>query len=268
MSVDFSRDGQIGTVTLNQPERLNALDSAQLRLLLSVLSEVRGDDDVRCVIVTGAGERAFAAGANITEMVDFNQTDGLAFARLGHAATAALENLPQPVIAAMHGFALGGGCEIALACDIRLGSTALQIGQPEVSLGVPPGWGGTQRLPRLIGPGLAAELILTGRRVGADEALRIGLVNAIYEPERLLPEAHELAERIAANSPLANRAAKRAMSLAFSGEPGMGLAAEADLFAASFETVDQREGMSAFLEKRRPTFRPVGNGHAPIAGEG
>ncbi len=168
MSVDLTRDGHIATVTINLAERLNALDSGQLTLLLGVLAEIGSDEDIRCVILTGAGDRAFAAGANIAEMASFDSTQALAFARLGHRATAALESLPQPVIAAVHGFALGGGCELALACDMRLASTTLRIGQPEVGLGVPPGWGGTQRLPRLIGPGFAAELILTGRQIGAD----------------------------------------------------------------------------------------------------
>ena len=268
MSVDLTRESHIATVTINQPERLNALDSGQLRMLIGVLAEIRDDDDIRCVILTGGGDRAFVAGANIAEMARFDRTRALAFARLGHKATAAIEYLPQPVIAAMHGYALGGGCEIALACDIRVGSTTLRIGQPEVGLGVPPGWGGTQRLPRLVGPGLAAELILTGRQIGAEEALRMGLVNAIHEPERLMPAARELAERIGANSPLANRTAKRAMSLAFGGDIGSGFATEVEVFAGSFGTADQREGMNAFLEKRRPTFQTNRDRDSTMAGEG
>ena len=253
MAVDLERAEGVATITLNRPKALNAFDTGQLERLLEMLREVRDDRAVRCVILTGAGDRAFAAGADIKAMADFSPHDGLAFGRLGQAVTAAVEGLPQPVIAAVNGFAFGGGCELALACDLRLASETAQFAQPEVSLGIPPGWGGTQRLPRLVGPGLAAELILTGRRVAADEALRIGLVNAVHPADRLLPEATALARSIAANSPRAVSAAKRAMSLAF-GTPDNGLAAELALFDQSFGTADQREGMRAFVEKRPATF--------------
>jgi enoyl-CoA hydratase len=256
MAVDVERNEGIAIVSLNRPQALNAFSTEQLELLLAALRVLRGDRAVRCVILTGAGEKAFAAGADIKEMVDLSATSGLAFGRLGHAVTAAAEALPQPVIAAVNGYAFGGGCELALAADIRLAGENALFAQPEVSLGIPPGWGGSQRLPRLIGPGLAAELIFTGRRVGADEALRIGLVNAVYPPDQLLPEATKLAARIAANSPSAVRAAKRAMALAFAGDPAAGLATELTLFGQSFGTPDQREGMGAFLAKRPPTFPP------------
>lgn len=254
MAVDVTRENAVVTVTMNRPEALNAFNTAQLRALLAAFREVRDDRSVRCVILTGAGTKAFAAGADIKEMVDLEGQRAVAFARLGHAVANAIEELPQPVIAAVNGFAIGGGSELALACDIRLAAENAQFAQPEVTLGIPPGWGATQRLPRVVGPGMAAELIFSGRRVNAEEALRIGLVNAVYAADRLLSEAQQLATVIAANSPRAVTAAKRAMSLAEAGNPGAGLDAEAALFAESFGDADQREGMRAFLEKRRAVF--------------
>jgi enoyl-CoA hydratase len=254
MAVDVERQDDIAIVTMNRPEALNAFNADQLTAMVSTFRTLRGDRSVRCVILTGAGERAFAAGADIKEMAELSPPDGLAFGRLGHAAVNAVEGLPQPVIAAVNGFALGGGCEIALASDIRLASESAVFAQPEVGLGIPPGWGATQRLTRLIGPGFAAELILTGRRVKADEALRIGLVNAVYPADQLIPEAVKLAKQIAANSPRAVRGAKRLMQLAFNGQIASGLETEVRLFGESFGTADQREGMRAFVEKRQPLF--------------
>ena len=253
MAVDLTRDGAIATLTLNRPEALNAFDEAQLTALLDALARVRDDRNARCLILTGAGERAFAAGADIKRMQAMTPDEFDNFGRLGQRAALAIEALPQPAIAAVNGFALGGGCEMALACDIRLASEAAVFAQPEVLLGIPPGWGGSQRLPRLVGAGIAAEMIFTGRRVDAAEALRIGLVNAVYPADRLLAEAKALAETIAANSPRAVRAAKAAIGAAF-GDTARGLALEAELFSASFGTADQREGMSAFVEKRKPAF--------------
>lgn len=254
MTVDLTRDGHIATLTLNRPDALNAFNSVQLQTFLDRLDEVRNDSSVRVVILTGAGERAFAAGADIKEMVDLDRDGGLAFGRLGHAITRGVETLPQPVIAAVNGFALGGGCELALGADIRLCSENAVFAQPEVSLGIPPGWGGSQRLVRAVGPGMAAELILSGRRVKAEEALRIGLVNAVYPLAELMPKAIELATSIAANSPLAVRASKRLMQLAFNGQVVSGLDTECNLFADAFATADQKEGMRAFVEKRTPAF--------------
>ena len=254
MAIDVEVAEGIATVTMNRPRALNAFDTAQLERLLAALRELRSNRAVRCVILTGAGDKAFAAGADIKEMAELSPLAGLAFGRLGHAVTAAVENLPQPAIAAVNGYAFGGGCELALACDIRLAAEGAQFAQPEVGLGIPPGWGGTQRLPRLVGPGLAAELIFTGRRVAAEEALRIGLVNAVYPADQLLPEATKLARAIAAKSPAAVMAAKRLMALAFAGNPNAGLATELDLFGQAFGTADQREGMRAFVEKRPAAF--------------
>ena len=254
MAVEVERADGVATVTLNRPQALNAFDTPQLQRLLEAIRGLREERAVRCVVLTGAGDKAFAAGADIKEMAAKSETEAMAFGRLGHAVTAAVEGLPQPTIAAVNGYAFGGGCELALACDIRLASKRAQFSQPEVELGIPPGWGGTQRLPRLVGPGRAAELIFTGRRVAADEALRIGLVNAVYPADTLLAEATAMARRIAENSPRAIAAAKRALSLAFAGNPAAGLATEAALFAESFGTEDQREGMQAFVEKRRAAF--------------
>src|SRR6185437_11029635 len=167
------------------------------------IQTLSGDHEIRVVILTGAGERAFAAGADIAEMREKGPSEALAFARLGQSICAAIEAAPQPYIAAVNGYALGGGCEVSLACDIRIASENAALGQPEVSLGIPPGWGGTQRLTRLVGPGLARELIYTGRRVKADEALRIGLVNAVYPLNELMDRAREMADSIAANAPVA-----------------------------------------------------------------
>lgn len=254
MAVDVERGEGVATVVMNRPEALNAFNTRQLEDLLAVFRGLREDRSVRCVVLTGAGSKAFASGADIKEMVGLSSDEGLAFGRLGHAVASAIEGLPQPVIAAVNGYAFGGGCEVALACDIRLASENAVFGQPEVGLGIPPGWGGTQRLPRLVGPGIAAELILTGRRVGADEALRIGLVNAVFPPEGLMDEAAALARRIAANSPRAVAAAKRLMCLALNGTIADGLATEVELFGQAFGTADQREGMTAFIEKRTPAF--------------
>lgn len=254
MTVLVDVTDKIATVTLNRPEALNAFNSAQLLAVTEVARDLRERRDVRCVIVTGAGERAFAAGADIKEMANLSPEEGLRFGRRGHAMTAAFELLPQPVIAAVNGFALGGGCELALACDIRVASENAVFAQPEVSLGIPPGWGGSQRLTWVVGPGLASELIFTGRRVNADEALRIGLVNAVYPQAELTEKARELATQIAANAPTAVRSSKALIRMARNDQQESGLEAEAQLFGLAFTTTDQREGMGAFIEKRKPAF--------------
>jgi enoyl-CoA hydratase len=255
LAIDLERRGPVAVVTMNRPEALNAFNAEQLRLLAETFDEIAVDGSIRCVILTGAGERAFAAGADIKEMKDLDGSGGLAFGRAGHRATRSVEELPQPVIAAVNGFALGGGCELALAADIRLASENAVFAQPEVTLGIPPGWGGSQRLPRLVGPGLAAELIFTGRRVKAEEALRIGLVNAVYPLDQLMEAATKLADSIAANSPIAVRSAKQLIRLAFNGQTIDGLASEASAFGESFTTNDQKEGMAAFVEKRAAIFQ-------------
>lgn len=255
MPIDVERRDHVAIVTLNRPEVLNAFNTEHLEILRERIEELSGDRDVRVIVLTGAGHRAFAAGADISEMRDKTPQQALAFARLGQAVAAALESAPQPVIAAVNGFALGGGCELALACDIRLAAENAILGQPEVTLGVPPGWGGSQRLTRLVGPGLAKELIYSGRRVPAEEAVRLGLVNAVYPLEQLLDKAMELAGLIATNAPLAVQASKDAINRAFDVDLDSGLAYEASVFALCFGTADQQEGMGAFLERRKPAFQ-------------
>ncbi len=255
MTIDVECADQIATITINRPEALNALDAVRLELLLASIQATSADPGIRAIILTGAGDRAFAAGADIAAMRDMNAHQALAFAKLGQAVCYSLESAPQPVIAAVNGFALGGGCEIALACDIRICSENAVFGQPEVTLGIPPGWGGTQRLPRLVGPGIAKELIYTGRQVTAQEALAIGLVNGVVPLEQLKESAREMAARIAANAPLAVEFSKVAINRAFEEPLTAGLAEEARLFADAFNTTDQREGMSAFLARRKPHFQ-------------
>ncbi len=255
MSVRVERAEPIATIVLDRPERLNALDTAGLRALLAAVHDLASDERVHVVLLTGAGDRAFAAGADISEMVEKSPSEALAFAELGQAVCRAIEEAPQPHDAAVNGYALGGGCELALACDIRLASERAVFAQPEVTLGIPPGWGGSQRLPRIVPAGIARELLYTGRRVDAAEALRIGLVNAVYPAEELLDRARELAQRIAANGPLAVRSTKAAVRFGLEHGLEAGLAYERQVFAHAFTTEDQREGMRAFLEKRRPTFR-------------
>jgi enoyl-CoA hydratase len=218
------------------------------------LAELAADAGVRALVLTGAGARAFAAGADIKEMLEMGVEEARAWSRLGHEAGRLLETMPKPTIAAVNGFALGGGCELVLACDIRYASEAAKLGQPEVSIGIVPGWGGTQRLARAVGAGRAKELILSGRAVDAEEALRIGLVDAVYPAGELLERALELARALAAKSPLALAEAKRLAGLALQGSYADALDQEAEAFADLFATADQKEGMRAFVEKREPDF--------------
>ncbi len=254
MAVDVEIDEGIAVVTMNRPQALNAFNTEQLDLLAGAFHALGQDRAVRVVILTGAGDRAFAAGADIKEMVDLSPAEGVAFGRKGQALASAVERLPQPVIAAVNGFAFGGGCELAIACDIRLAAENARFAQPEVTLGIPPGWGGTQRLPRLIGPGLAAEMIYTGRQVHAGEAHRIGLVNAVYPLDQLMAAARAMAAQIARNSPAAVRAAKNLIGLVFAGDQAAGLAAEVAGFGAAVASPDRSEGMRAFVEKRAADF--------------
>jgi enoyl-CoA hydratase len=206
------------------------------------------------VVLTGAGEKAFVAGADIKYMQGLGVLEARRWGRLGHACADLLETMPKPTLAAINGFALGGGCELALACDLRYAATSARLGQPEVSIGIIPGWGGTQRLARATGIGFAKELILTGRMVDAEEALQRGLVNAVFPPDELLEGALGVARGLASRSPVALAAAKDACNRAL-GELGPNLAYEANLFAMLFSTDDQKEGMAAFVEKRQPEFR-------------
>jgi enoyl-CoA hydratase len=255
MAIDLERrDDGIAVITINRPEALNAFTSADLGTLLATVKETGADRSIRVVILTGAGERSFVAGADIKEMANKSTEEGRQFGVLGHSVANALEAIPQPVIAAVNGFAFGGGCELALASQIRIASENAQFAQPEVSLGIPPGWGGSQRLPRLIGPGLAAEMIFTARRVKADEALRIGLVNAVYSIAELMPQVIALAGQIAKNSPRAVAASKQLIRRSLDGNVARGLEAEIEALAQAFGSDDQREGMTAFVEKRPAVF--------------
>lgn len=249
--IQLAREGHVAVVTLHRPEALGALHAAMLRELEDAFVQLARDTSVRVAVLTGEG-KAFAAGADIAEMKDFGAQEALAYAQRGAEALYAIEALPQPVIAAVNGFALGGGCELALACDIRIASEKARFGQPEVGLGVIPGFGGTQRLARAVGLGRAMHMILSGRPIGAQEALAIGLVSAVYPPEAFREAALALARTIAENAPLAVQAAKRALRTGADQGLGAGIEAEGLLFAACFGTMDQKEGMSAFLEKRKP----------------
>ena len=254
MTVRVERDGAVAILTLDRPEAMNAFDVATLTALRDRLLELREDDDVRVIVLTGAGERAFAAGADIKYMSELDVDAAKEWGELGHSVGQLLETSPRPTIAAINGFALGGGCELALACDLRYASRNAKLGQPEVNLGLIPGWGGTQRLARICGLGVAKDLILTGRVVAADEALRTGLVNAVYDPEELLERTLDNARAIAAKSPIALRAAKVAINHALQGDHVENLMREADDFGELFASEDAREGMRAFVEKRDARF--------------
>ena len=248
--VKYEQVEMIGVITINRSEALNALNS-------SVLDEI-GDcfdnidiNAVRAVVLTGEGIKSFVAGADIGEMSKLSKTEGEAFGKKGNDIFRKIETFPIPVIAAINGYALGGGCELAMSCDIRICSDNAVFGQPETGLGITPGFGGTQRLARLVGPGMAKQLIYTAKNIKADEALRIGLVNAIYTQEELLETAKKMAKGIAKNAPIAVRACKKAINDGLDVKMDDAIVIEEKLFGSCFETHDQIEGMSSFLEKRK-----------------
>jgi enoyl-CoA hydratase len=245
--IDVTRDGGITVVTIDRQDALNALDVATLTELRDRLRDVAADDEVRVVVLTGAGEKAFAAGADIKYMSGLDRDQAASWGALGHEAATLLETMSKPAIAAINGFALGGGCELALACDLRYASSRARLGQPEINLAIVPGWGGTQRLARVCGIGVAKDLILTGRTVDAAEALRIGLVNEIADP--VLDRALETSRELASKSPSALAVAKRLVNAS----PGS-LALEVEEFGALFDSADTKEGLAAFVEKRSPAF--------------
>ena len=254
MSVTSTRAGAVVTVTIDRPEARNALDRPTLAELATAFEAIERDDAVRCVILTGAGDRAFVAGADVKAMAELDRDGGRAFSAAAQAVADQVEASRVPVIAAVNGFALGGGCELALACDFIYASRTAQFGQPEVGLGVIPGIGGTQRLPRRVGQAHARELIFSGAIIDAAEALRIGLANAVVEPADLLPRVRAVAEQIAAKAPLAIAAAKRAVREGGDLPQAAGMQLERDLFAQMFATRDQKEGMQAFIQKRPPQW--------------
>ena len=251
--VRLEHEGAVSTLTVDRPDRLNALDSEVLGQLRDALEEVAGHAGTRCLIVTGAG-KAFVAGADISAMREMSPEQAREFSQTGHRTFDMIEALAFPAIAAVNGFALGGGCELALACDFVYASEKAKLGQPEVKLGVIPGFGGTQRLVRRVGAARARELIYTGGMIGAEEALRVGLVNAVFPPEALMAEARKTAASIASMGPLAVAAAKRVILDGADTPLPEANAREVDAFARCFDTADQGEGMDAFLAKREPQF--------------
>jgi enoyl-CoA hydratase len=252
VTVRVEREDAVATVMVDRPDAMNALDVATLTELRDQLTGQRDDDGVRVVVLTGAGDRAFIAGADIKYMSGLETDGAKKWGALGHEVAMLLETMPKPTIAAINGFALGGGCELAIACDIRYASPRAKLGQPEINLGIIPGWGGTQRLARVCGIGFAKELILTGRVVDAEEALQRGLVNAVHDP--VLEAALETARLLASKSPVALAAAKAATNRALQGEHAENLRSEADHFGDLFATEDAKEGLKAFIEKREPNF--------------
>ncbi|MEO8290936.1 MAG: enoyl-CoA hydratase-related protein [Gaiellaceae bacterium] len=255
MSVDVERDGGVAVVTINRQDAANALDVEHAEALRDALDELGEDESARVVLLTGAGDTAFVAGADIKYMQSLGVLEARGWGELGQECANLLETMPKPTIAAINGFALGGGCELALACDLRLASSSARLGQPEVNLGIIPGWGGSQRLPRIVGLGFAKELVFTGRAVSAKEAHEWGLVNQIYEPGELMSEALKLAHELAKKSPLALAYAKEATNLYLTGEASAHMETELRLFAMLFSSEDQKEGMAAFVEKRDPEFQ-------------
>ncbi|MGH2353650.1 MAG: enoyl-CoA hydratase/isomerase family protein, partial [Chloroflexota bacterium] len=249
------QEGATAVLTLHRPDARNALNDEVLRRLMDAVTAVGGDDTVRALVITGAGDRAFCAGADIRQMQTMTEEDGRRWSMLGHDVFRAIEELPKPSVAAINGVAVGGGCELALACDFRIMSERAQLGQPEIKLGLIPGWGGTQRLPRLAGITLAKEMVLTGRLVGADEALRAHLVHRVTPAEGVLASATELAAQFATLPPLAVGYAKRAINLGQDVDLPEAIALEVNLFVQAFATEDRAEGLAAFVEKRPPEFK-------------
>ena len=247
--VDYEVKGSYAVITINREQALNALNSEVLDDLDKVISGI-DTDTVRAVVLTGAGEKSFVAGADIGEMSTLTKSEGEAFGKKGNDIFRKIETCPIPFIAAVNGFALGGGCEISMSCDIRIASESAVFGQPEVGLGITPGFGGTQRLARLVGPGMAKQLIYTARNIKADEALRIGLVNAVYPAEELMEQAEKLASTIAGNAPIAVRACKKAINDGLDLPMDEAIALEEKLFGSCFESEDQKEGMANFLRKK------------------
>lgn len=248
--VEFEVKENIGILTINRPKALNALNDDVIAKLDSVLDSI-DLNVVRCLIIRGAGNKAFVAGADIAQMSALTKKQGVAFGKHGNDVFRKLESLPIPSIAAINGYALGGGCELSMSCDIRLASDTAVFGQPEVGLGITPGFGGTQRMARLVGMGKAKELIYTARNIKAPEALQIGLVQAVYPTEELMGAAEKMANRIAGNAPIAIRACKKAINDGLQVSIDEGVTIEEELFGSCFETKDQRNAMSAFIEKRK-----------------
>lgn len=253
-NINYTVENGIATIAINRPKALNALNLATLTELKDVVEKIAVDKAVQVVIITGAGEKSFVAGADIVEMSTKNAVEGRVWGQVGQNIFTEIENLPQPVIAAVNGFALGGGCELACACDIRYASENAKFGQPEVGLGITPGFGGTQRLTRVVGRGHAKELIYTANIIDAQEALRIGLVNKVVPQAELMDAVMKLAKTITKKAPVAVQLAKAAINRGINCDVVTGISYEAEVFGLCFATADQKEGMKAFIEKRTPTF--------------
>jgi enoyl-CoA hydratase len=251
----IERDGEVSVIKINRPEALNALNDSVITELNLAFGQLEREESTRAIILTGAGEKAFVAGADIGELARCNPLSGIKTSRKGQSLMFQIQWHPKPVIAAINGFALGGGCEIALACDIRIASDKAKLGLPEVNLGILPGYGGTQRLPRLVGLGKGKELIFTGEMIDAQEALRIGLVNKVVPAADLMKEAKEMARKIASKGPVAVRLAKQAINFGANVDLSSGCIFETDQFGVVCATADKAEGTTAFLEKRKPEFK-------------
>lgn len=254
-NVLYEKRDRIAYVTINRPDKLNALNAATIKELHDIFTSIAEDDEVGVVILTGAGEKAFVAGADINELAMQGPIEGKRTSEYGQRVLGLIENLGKPVIAAINGYALGGGCELAMACTLRIASENARLGQPEVKLGIIPGYGGTQRLPRLVGKGIALELLLTGEMISAEQAHRVGLVNHVTRREDLIPTAEKIARQILANAPLAVRFCLEAVTAGLEMPLDEALQMEATLFGLSATTEDMREGTRAFLEKRPARFQ-------------
>ena len=254
-NVKLEKKNKIAYVTIDRPKVLNALNAATMGELQEIFTELAADSNIRVVILTGAGEKSFVAGADINELAKNNPVEAKAYTHRGQAVLDLIENLGKPVIACINGFALGGGCEIAMACTMRLAAENAKLGQPEVKLGIIPGYGGTQRLPRLVGTGLAMQILLTGEMISAHEAHRIGLVNEVLPADRLIARAEDIAAKIIANAPLAIQYCMEAVNQGMNMTLQEALFLEATLFAVTCATEDKKEGTSAFLEKRAAKFQ-------------
>ena len=254
MAIEISKNNHIGTLTINRPDSLNAMNREVLLEFINELKKIQSDKDIRVIIITGSGEKAFIAGADIKLMQKMDREEAFEFANLGQELANLIEKSAKPVIAAVNGYALGGGCEIALSCHLRIASDNAIFAQPEVKIGLLPGWGGTQRLPRIIGRGLANEIILTGRNVTAKEALDIGLVNRVVPQEELMNTCFDIANAILKNSPNAIAESIKLIRLAAGTKLKKGLSKEAKSFSELFETEETAEGLTAFVEKRPPKF--------------
>ncbi|MBN2177930.1 MAG: enoyl-CoA hydratase/isomerase family protein [Deltaproteobacteria bacterium] len=254
-NIIFSMEEGIATITFNRPKALNAMNSETMSELKDAVTLCRDNDDIRVMILTGSGDKAFVAGADIAQMQDLEPREALAFMELGHETLRLLETASKPSIAAVNGFALGGGTEISMACDMRFASEKARFGQPEILIGLIPGWGGTQRLPRLIGMGRAKELVMSGEQIDAQRAYEIGLVNRIYPPETLLEETMKFARKLSGLPPFQLKMAKHSINFGYDLPLDNAGRLEVECCAQCFSTQDQKEGMKAFLEKRKPGYK-------------